>query len=56
LQGGCPDGNSTGQLFDGGGGGAIFDRGGQLKVVDSHFTGNRCDVGGPDLGGAAIGC
>ena len=48
------DGNSTGQLFDGGGGGAIFDRGGQLKVVDSHFTGNRCDASGPDLGGAAI--
>jgi hypothetical protein len=48
------DGNSAGQLFDGGGGGAIFDRGGQLKVVDSHFTGNRCDASGPDLGGAAI--
>jgi hypothetical protein len=48
------DGNATGQLFDGGGGGAIFDRGGQLKVVDSHFTGNRCDASGPDLGGAAI--
>ena len=48
------DGNATGQLFDGGGGGAIFDRGGQLKVVDSHFTGNRCDATGPDLGGAAI--
>jgi len=38
------DGNATGQLFDGGGGGAIFDRGGQLEVVDSHFTGNRCDA------------
>jgi hypothetical protein len=48
------DGNSTGQLFDGGGGGAIFDRGGQLKVTGSHFTGNRCDASGPDLGGAAI--
>ena len=48
------DGNSTGQGFDGGGGGAIFDRGGQLKVIDSRFTGNRCDATGPDLGGAAI--
>ncbi len=48
------DGNSAGQTFDGGGGGAIFDRGGQLKVAGSHFTGNRCDASGPDLGGAAI--
>ena len=48
------DGNSTGQTYDGGGGGAIFDRGGQLTVINSHFTGNRCDSSGPDLGGAAI--
>jgi hypothetical protein len=48
------DGNSTGHLIDGGGGGAIFDRGGQLKVINSTFTGNRCDSHGPDLGGAAI--
>ena len=48
------DGNSTGQQYDGGGGGAIFDRGGQLKVINSIFTGNRCDSTGPDLGGAAI--
>jgi hypothetical protein len=48
------NGNSAGQLFDGGGGGAIFDRGGQLKIIDSRFTGNRCDSAGPDLGGAAI--
>ncbi len=48
------DGNSTGQVYDGGGGGAIFDRGGQLTVIDSRFTGNRCDSTGPDLGGAAI--
>src|SRR5258708_16288028 len=48
------DGNSTGQTFDGGGGGAIFARGGQLKVVNSIFTGNRCDRTGPDLGGAAV--
>ena len=48
------DGNSTGQQYDGGGGGAIFDRGGQLKVINSIFTGNRCDPAGPDLGGAAI--
>jgi hypothetical protein len=36
------------------GGGAIFDEGGQLKVVNSAFTGNRCYKTGPDLGGAAI--
>ena len=48
------NGNSTGQTADGGGGGAIFDRGGRLKVINSHFTGNRCDSTGPDLGGAAI--
>ena len=47
-------GNSTGQHFDGGGGGAIFERGGRLRVVDSTFTGNRCDHYGPDLGGGAI--
>jgi hypothetical protein len=47
-------GNSTGHLIDGGGGGAIFDRGGQLKVINSTFTANRCDDHGPDLGGAAI--
>jgi hypothetical protein len=47
-------GNSTGQTYDGGGGGAIFDRGGQLTVIDSRFTDNRCDSTGPDLGGAAI--
>jgi predicted outer membrane repeat protein len=48
------DGNSTGLTTDGGGGGAIFDRGGRLKVINSRFTGNRCDSTGPDLGGAAI--
>ncbi|MFF0719015.1 hypothetical protein [Micromonospora sp. NPDC003816] len=48
------DGDSTGQRVDGGGGGAIFVRGGRLKVVDSHFVGNRCDRTGPDVGGAAI--
>jgi hypothetical protein len=48
------NGNSTGQTYDGGGGGAIFDRGGQLTVINSRFTGNRCDSSGPDLGGAAI--
>jgi hypothetical protein len=40
--------------FGGGGGGAIFDTGGQLKVINSQFTGNRCYEAGPDLGGAAI--
>jgi hypothetical protein len=47
-------GNSTGDATEGGGGGAIFVRGGRLKVVNSRFTGNRCDGTGPDLGGAAI--
>jgi predicted outer membrane repeat protein len=36
------------------GGGAIFDQGGQLKVVNSTFTGDRCYGEGPDLGGGAI--
>ena len=48
------DGNSTGETFEGGGGGAIFVRGGRLKIVDSKFTGNRCDASGPDLGGGAV--
>jgi hypothetical protein len=48
------NGDSTGQTAEGGGGGAIFDRGGRLKVINSRFTGNRCDSSGPDLGGAAI--
>jgi hypothetical protein len=47
-------GDSTGLTAEGGGGGAIFVRGGRLKVVNSRFTGNRCDRTGPDLGGAAI--
>jgi hypothetical protein len=47
-------GNSTGNHVDGGGGGGIFARGGTLKVVASHFVGNRCDPTGPDLGGAAV--
>lgn len=40
--------------FGGGGGGAIFDLGGQLAVINSRFTGNRCYQSGPDLGGGAI--
>jgi hypothetical protein len=48
------DGNSTGDTSDGGGGGALIVRGGQLKVVNSRFTNNKCDANGPDLGGAAI--
>jgi hypothetical protein len=36
------------------GGGAIFDLGGQLKVVNSTFTGNSCFASGPDLGGGAV--
>ena len=52
-------GNATGQRTDGGdngagGGGAIFAHGGRLVVVNSRFTGNRCDATGPDLGGAAV--
>ncbi len=47
-------GNSTGQRMDGGGGGAVFVRGGRLQVQNVRFTANRCDVNGPDLGGAAI--
>jgi Chlamydia polymorphic membrane protein (Chlamydia_PMP) repeat len=47
-------GNSTGQDFDGGGGGAIFDRGGRLRIVNSTFSGNRCEHYGPDLGGGAV--
>ncbi|GAA2702110.1 hypothetical protein Apa02nite_060860 [Actinoplanes palleronii] len=43
-------GNNSGEE----GGGAVFVRGGHLKVVNSRFTGNRCDRSGPDLGGAAL--
>ena len=25
-----------------------------MKIVNAHFTGNRCDASGPDLGGAAV--
>ena len=48
------NGNSTGDRTEGGGGGAVFARGGRLTVINSRFTGNRCDRTGPDLGGAAI--
>jgi hypothetical protein len=53
------DGNSPirqtpGVDYGGGGGGAIFDLGGQLKVVNTAFTGNLCFHEGPDLGGGAI--
>jgi hypothetical protein len=48
------DGNSTDPASGVGGGGAIFDRGGQLTVINSSFTDNRCTSTGPDLGGAAI--
>lgn len=47
-------GNSSGRDYDGGGGGAIFDRGGRLRIVNSTFTGNRCERTGPDIGGAAV--
>ena len=48
------DGDATGEAFDGGGGGAIFARGGRLKIVGCRFFGNGCDLGGPDVGGAAV--
>jgi hypothetical protein len=48
------NGDSNGQLFDGGGGGAIFDRGGRLRIVNSVFTGNRCERDGLDIGGGAV--
>ena len=48
------DGNSTGDTTKGGGGGAILVRGGRFSVINSRFTGNRCDATGPDLGGAAL--
>jgi len=44
----------TNRVWYGGGGGAIYAEGGQLKVVNSQFTDNRCYQSGPDLGGAAI--
>jgi hypothetical protein len=47
-------GDSTGEKAEGGGGGAVFVRGGRVKVINSRFTGNRCDRTGPDLGGAAL--
>jgi hypothetical protein len=47
-------GNATGTDITGGSGGAIYAQGGELKVVNSRFTGNRCYQAGPDLGGAAI--
>jgi hypothetical protein len=47
------NGNSTGSA-DEEGGGAVFVRGGNVKVVNSRFTGNRCDRTGPDLGGGAM--
>ena len=47
-------GDSTGETMEGGGGGAVFVRGGTVRVIDSHFAGNRCDATGPDVGGAAL--
>ncbi len=47
-------GNSTGETLEGGGGGAVFVRGGRLAIIDSRFTGNRCDRTGPDVGGGAV--
>lgn len=52
-------GNSTGQgTVDGGGGGgsggAMYVRGGQVRVLNTTFTSNRCDETGPDVGGASL--
>ena len=47
-------GDSTGETFDRGGGGAVFVRGGEVNVLASTFTANRCDASGPDVGGAAL--
>ncbi len=49
---GLADGNASGSGTEGGG--AVFARGGQLTVIGSRFTGNRCHPVGQDLGGAAI--
>lgn len=55
---GFTQGNSIGQLLEdgagSGGGGAIYVRGGQLKIVNSVFTRNRCESTGPDIGGGAV--
>lgn len=56
---GFTQGNSTGQpTLDGGGGGgsggAMYVRGGQVRVLNSTFTSNRCDATGPDVGGASL--
>lgn len=53
------DGSSIGvdpdpEVTNGGGGGALYVRGGNFKVVNTRFVRNKCDNGGPDLGGAAI--
>jgi hypothetical protein len=50
-------GDATGAtegLEGGGGGGAIFVRGGRFKVINSLFSGNRCEPTGPDHGGAGL--
>ncbi len=36
------------------GGGAVYVRGGQLRVVNSRFSGNQCESVGPDVGGGAV--
>jgi len=46
------DADSTG--LDPDGGGAIWVRGGRFKIVNSVFTNNRCDISGPDVGGASV--
>ncbi len=45
-------GNASG--LDPDGGGAIWVRGGRFKIINSVFVNNRCDLTGPDVGGASV--
>jgi hypothetical protein len=47
------DGNARGADTEGAGG-AIFVRGGRVKLVNTRFFRNTCDMTGPDVGGAAV--
>jgi hypothetical protein len=47
------NGNAAGEAPEGGGG-AIFVRGGRFKIFNCRFFNHRCDLEGPDVGGAAV--